>query len=99
MTAESVRGKPGDPQSENLYPYVRNDPLMFTDPLGDRFSGHICQPAGGSWIPWSIVRGECVSQGLFDSFQCGGVCLNGGFTAEFAKGFDIQQGQISNAPL
>jgi RHS repeat-associated protein len=63
MTTDPVRGKPGDPQSENLYPYVRNNPLMFTDPLGDRFSGHICQPAGGSWIPWSIVRGECVPVG------------------------------------
>jgi hypothetical protein len=63
MTTDPVRGKPGDPQSENLYPYVRNNPLRFTDPLGDRFSGHICQPAGGSWIPWSIVRGECVSVG------------------------------------
>jgi RHS repeat-associated protein len=52
MTTDPVRGKPGDPQSENLYPYVRNNPLNLTDPLGDRFSGLACQPAGGAWIPW-----------------------------------------------
>lgn len=37
---------PGDPQSWNLYTYVRNDPLAFTDP-----DGTACVDSNGNGVP------------------------------------------------
>lgn len=57
MTTDPVRGK-REPLS------IRTEqPSDVYRPSWDRFSGHICQSGRRSWIPWSIVRGECVSVG------------------------------------
>jgi len=56
----------GDPQSWNLYSYVRNNPLSFVDPDGN--SIELTCSAGaetgndgkfdGTMLPWQLQRGS-----------------------------------------
>ena len=49
-TPDSVHGSPDNPQSWNRYPYVLNDPLTLTDPLGT--STDDTTFVGCYWDPW-----------------------------------------------
>ncbi|MFD3262341.1 RHS repeat-associated core domain-containing protein, partial [Paenibacillus lentus] len=53
LTEDTYRGWLEDPQSLNLYVYVGNNPLIYTDP-----SGHFRNPIeawreGPEWLPFS----------------------------------------------
>jgi RHS repeat-associated protein len=56
-SADSFAGSRGNPQTLNLYSYVQNDPLNFSDP-----TGHFADP--GSWNPTRCA--------LFGGFGCNG---------------------------
>jgi RHS repeat-associated protein len=53
LSADPVRGWPGNPQSQNLYTYVGNHPTNRVDPMGDLAIPKGCQGAiGPMWVPW-----------------------------------------------
>ena len=54
---DSVAGDPEDPQSWNLYSYVRNKPTISTDP-----DGHDCIYADGNGGGY-VQRGDCTNAG------------------------------------
>lgn len=56
IQADSIVPSPGDPQSLNRYSYVRNNPLLYTDPSGhaevvDEEGNWVANPRTG-WISW-----------------------------------------------
>jgi RHS repeat-associated protein len=57
MSADPVKGNAGNPQSQDLYPYVQNNPTNLVDPLGNAIGGGFgCTPSTADF--W----------GLFDAF-------------------------------
>jgi len=72
---DSISGDNSDPQSLNLYPYVRNDPIDFLDPTG-QFRAAVCViPAyancglggGGGNDSW---EGELIDFAFTPTFWC-----------------------------
>jgi len=68
LSADSVVPYPDDPQSRNRYSYVRNNPLLYTDPSGHVFGiddviiigmvmGAVMSGVQTNWDPGSIIAG------------------------------------------
>jgi RHS repeat-associated protein len=87
LSADPVRGWPGNPQSPNLYTYVGNHPTNRVDPMGDLAIPKGCQGAiGPMWVPW--LDGLTLIDG-FD-FTSGGsnrlpvpMCVDGAWEGDF----------------
>src|SRR5579872_7427855 len=60
MSADSLSGSIGNPQSLNRYSYVKNDPINFTDPSGQcDVSTGSCY-SGNNWSCLLDSHGDCV---------------------------------------
>ncbi|MBI3664244.1 MAG: RHS repeat-associated core domain-containing protein [Acidobacteria bacterium] len=104
MSVDPLSGTPDDPQSLNRYPYVGNDPVNFTDPLGlshacpvgctPVHSGHPDNPSpAGCSCPGGnqIPPGQCISV-YVDGFPQGTVCPNSTHGGECLETFSYSSG-------
>jgi RHS repeat-associated protein len=68
LEADPVHGKPNDPQTQNLYAYVRDNPSNLTDPLGNRIAPHFCSSVTGTVPSFGtiLVNGFDFSSGSID---------------------------------
>src|SRR6266404_4749323 len=59
-SADSVTGSPSNPQTLNLYSYVQNNPLTYTDPTGHYADHGMFGALSGSFsdIPWTVAGGD-----------------------------------------
>ncbi len=78
---------PGDPQTWNMYSYVGNNPLSYTDPSGEGFGSDFFgvlagigtflatgSPVAGAAVGWDVANGQ--PPGL-DTFGIGGGIIGG----------------------
>src|SRR5215469_18844580 len=62
LSADPVHGRADDPQTQDLYAYVRNNPLNLVDPLGNVFSSDCLPPTDTSAL---------IAPGILASTQLG----------------------------
>jgi RHS repeat-associated protein len=86
--ADPVKGKPGDPQREDLYAYVRNNPTNLIDPFGDLIGNPLgCTPStisvyGGPVFTYNnLVDGFDFSSGWIPLVAP--MCVDGAWHGDF----------------
>ena len=55
LSADPVHGRLHDPQTQDLYAYVRNNPSNLTDPLGNVIAIHPCSSVTGTVFSFGTV--------------------------------------------
>ena len=99
LTRDPFRGSVGNPQSQNPYAYVMNNPALYVDPMGLWGLGDVADAAGsvGDALGGAAGNvGDAVGDlGLDDlgyidlnGTVCLGLCLTGGLQASFGEGVD-----------
>jgi len=88
ISPDSIIQAPGNPQAFNRYTYVRNNPIIYTDPSGNISIRAIAMIA----VPMALMGN--ISMGIIGSAAIGATV---GASITAATGGDVKQGAISGA--